>query len=38
MWALGIILYQLVASYHHPFPGENVIAMAIAIKDKKPDL
>jgi serine/threonine protein kinase len=32
MWALGIILYQLVASYEHPFPAENVFAMADAIK------
>ena len=38
MWALGIILYQLVASYEHPFPGENVFALAMAIKDNEPDL
>jgi serine/threonine protein kinase len=38
MWALGIILFQLVASYNHPFPFDNVFAMAIAIKDKDPDL
>ena len=38
MWALGIILFQLVASYNHPFPFENVFAMAVAIKDKEPDL
>ncbi len=36
MWALGIILYQLVASYNHPFPCENVFAMAISIKDNEP--
>jgi hypothetical protein len=38
MWALGIILFQLVASYNHPFLRDNVFAMAIAIKDKDPDL
>ena len=38
MWALGIILYQLVSSYVHPFPGENVFALAMAIKDNEPDL
>jgi serine/threonine protein kinase len=38
MWALGIILYQLVASYNHPFPCENVFALTIAIKDDEPDL
>ena len=38
MWALGIILYQLVASYQHPFTGDNVFALAIAIKDNEPDL
>jgi serine/threonine protein kinase len=38
MWALGIILFQLVSSYNHPFPFENVFAMAVAIKDKEPDL
>jgi serine/threonine protein kinase len=38
MWALGIILYQLIASYEHPFRGENVFALAIAIKDNEPDL
>ncbi len=38
MWALGIILYQLVASYEHPFPGDNVFALAMAIKDNEPDL
>ena len=38
MWALGIILFQLVSSYNHPFPYDNVFAMAIAIKDKDPDL
>jgi serine/threonine protein kinase len=38
MWALGIILFQLVSSYNHPFPYDNVFAMAIAIKDKEPDL
>jgi serine/threonine protein kinase len=38
MWALGIILYQLVASYEHPFPGDNVFALAMAIKDNELDL
>ena len=38
MWALGIILYQLVAFYEHPFPGDNVFALAMAIKDIEPDL
>ena len=38
MWALGIILYQLLASYEHPFSGDNVFALAIAIKDNEPDL
>jgi NIMA (never in mitosis gene a)-related kinase 8 len=38
MWALGIILFQLVSSYNHPFPCDNVFAMAIAIKDNEPAL
>lgn len=38
MWALGIILYQLVASYRHPFHADNVFAMAMAIKDNELDL
>ena len=38
MCALGIILYQLVASYNHPFPCDNVFALTIAIKDNEPDL
>ena len=38
MWALGIILFQLFASYNHPFPCENVFALTIAIKDNEPDL
>jgi serine/threonine protein kinase len=38
MWALGIILYQLVTSYEHPFQGANVFALAMAIKDNEPDL
>ena len=33
MWALGIILFQLFASYNHPFFSDNVFAMAITIKD-----
>ena len=33
MWALGIILYQLIASLNHPFECENTFAMMIAIKD-----
>jgi serine/threonine protein kinase len=35
MWALGIILYQLVASLKHPFECENTFAMMLAIKDKE---
>jgi serine/threonine protein kinase len=38
MWALGIILYQLVASYEHPFPGDNVYSLARAITDNEVDL
>ena len=39
MWALGIILYQLVSSsYSHPFPCDNVFAMVMAIKENEPAL
>ena len=38
MWALGIILYQLVASYNHPFQCENKYALMMVIKDNEPDL
>ena len=24
MWALGIILYQLIAYNNHPFPSDNI--------------
>ncbi len=36
MWALGILLYQLVNSMKHPFESENVFAMIDKIKEKKP--
>ncbi len=36
MWALGIILYQLVSQMKHPFEQENYFAMMIAIKEKDP--
>ena len=36
MWALGIILYQLVSSLKHPFECEHAMAMLLAIKDKEP--
>jgi serine/threonine protein kinase len=35
MWALGIILYQLITSLKHPFECENVFAMMMAIKDNE---
>jgi NIMA (never in mitosis gene a)-related kinase len=35
MWALGIILYQLISSYNHPFECENTFAMMKAISDKE---
>lgn len=38
MWALGIILYQLLSSNQHPFACDNVFAMAMAIKDNELDL
>ena len=31
IWALGIILYQFVASFNHPFESENFDAMRTAI-------
>jgi serine/threonine protein kinase len=31
IWALGIILYQLIASFNHPFDRENFLAMRTAI-------
>ena len=37
IWALGIILYQLIASFNHPFECEkNFDAMMTAIKDNDP--
>ena len=36
IWALGIILYQLIASFSHPFERENFFAMMAAIKDNEP--
>ena len=36
MWALGIILYQLVSSYNHPFQGENFFSMIDQIKYNEP--
>ena len=36
MWALGIILYQLVHSTKHPFESESVFAMIDKIKEKEP--
>ncbi len=36
MWALGIILYQLVSLMKHPFDHENYFAMMTAIKEKDP--
>ena len=37
MWALGIILYQLVASKNHPFENKsNVYAMIDNIRYKEP--
>ena len=38
MWALGIILYQLVGSYNLPFPCKNEFDLTIAIRDNDPDL
>jgi serine/threonine protein kinase len=38
MWALGIILYKLVASLKHPFECENFFAMMTAIKECEPHL
>jgi len=36
MWALGIILYQLVSSLNHPFHCENMFAMILSIKENEP--
>ncbi len=36
MWALGIILYQLVNSMKHPFESLNSFAMIDAIKNNEP--
>jgi serine/threonine protein kinase len=36
MWALGIILHQLLSSLNHPFESENAFAMMMAIKEKDP--
>ena len=38
MWALGIMLYQLVGSYNLPFPCKNEFDLTIAIRDNDPDL
>lgn len=35
MWALGIILYQLIAYNNHPFPSDNIKK---AILDSEPAL
>jgi serine/threonine protein kinase len=35
MWALGIILYQLVSSNKHPFENENHYVMIENIKNKE---
>ncbi len=36
MWALGIILYQLVSQLSHPFESLNQFAMIDAIKNNEP--
>jgi serine/threonine protein kinase len=36
MWALGIILYQLVAKLSHPFECQNAYAMIDSIKNNEP--
>ncbi len=36
MWALGIILYQLIASMKHPFECSNAFSMIDAIKNNEP--
>jgi NIMA (never in mitosis gene a)-related kinase 1/4/5 len=36
MWALGIILYELVSSLKHPFECENSFAMILAINNNDP--
>ena len=38
IWALGIILYQMLSYNQHPFKADNVFAMAMAIKDNEPEL
>ncbi len=35
MWSLGIILYQLVSSWKHPFNGKTAAKMEKSIKDDK---
>lgn len=30
MWALGVVLYEMVAM-HHPFAAENLVALAMKI-------
>jgi calcium/calmodulin-dependent protein kinase kinase 2 len=37
MWALGIILYQLVSSGRHPFEAKNFFVMMENIKYKNPE-
>jgi serine/threonine protein kinase len=37
MWALGIILYQLVSFLNHPFESQNIFAMIDSIKNNDPD-
>lgn len=36
MWALGVILYQLVSYSNHPFQSENFFAMIDSIKYNEP--
>ncbi len=36
MWALGIILYQLVASLNHPFECEDTFTMIDSITNNDP--
>ena len=36
MWALGIILYQLVASLNHPFECEDTFTMIDSITNNEP--
>jgi serine/threonine protein kinase len=36
MWALGIMLYEMVNSLKHPFSGNSPFSMIAAIKDQEP--